>query len=64
MFLADFAMGKQYVPSSRSYTSTRYPVSGYQSTFAKAGQSGVMNNEMIVYQTSQANLKFLVEFGR
>jgi poly [ADP-ribose] polymerase len=61
MFLADVAMGKHFVP--RSYGGNRYPVAGYDSTFAKAGESGVMNNEMIVYSTDQCNLTYLVEFG-
>ena len=39
------------------------PKRGYDSTFAKAGESGVMNNEMIVYQTCQINPRFLVEFA-
>ena len=59
MFLADVAMGKYYVPSG--WTS-RLPKTGYDSTFAKARQSGVRNNEMIVYNTYQANLKYLIEF--
>jgi poly [ADP-ribose] polymerase len=59
MFLSDVAMGKYYVPSG--WTS-RLPKTGYHSTFAKAGKSGVRNNEMIVYKTNQANLKYLIEF--
>jgi len=59
MFLADVAMGKEYVPSS---SGSNFPRSGYDSTFAKAGRSGVRNNEMIVYKTNQANLKYLIEF--
>ncbi|TRZ79946.1 WGR domain-containing protein [bacterium] len=62
MFLVDMAMGNQYFPSRNNYTSTRYPVSGYDSTFAKQG-SGVYNNEMIIYKTSQVNIKYLVEFS-
>jgi len=58
MFLTDVAMGKYHTPSSPNSG----PPKGYDSTFAKAGQSGVMNNEMIVYRCSQANLKYLVEF--
>jgi poly [ADP-ribose] polymerase len=59
MFLADVAMGKDYTPTT-SYRS--FPVKGYDSTFAKAGKSGVMNNEMIVYNTNQVSLKYLIEF--
>ena len=59
MFLADVAMGKHYVPSGWSHN---LPKRGYDSTFAKANKSGVRNNEMIVYRTNQANLKYLIEF--
>lgn len=61
MFLADVAMGKPFVP--RTYGGYNYPEPGYHSTFAKAGESGVSNNEMIVYSTDQCNLTYLVEFG-
>jgi poly [ADP-ribose] polymerase len=61
MFLSDVAMGKEYVP--RGSFRGRCP-RGYDSTFAKAHQSGVINNEMIVYETYQANLKYLVEFSK
>lgn len=60
MFLCDVAMGKEYYPSGPS---RNFPKSGYDSTFAKAGKSGVMNNEMIVYKLNQANLTYLVEFS-
>lgn len=60
MFMADVAMGKPYTPSS--WSSTMTPKQGYDSVFAKAGQSGVQNNEMIVYRTSQADLCYLIEF--
>ena len=60
MFLADVAMGKYFVPPGPS---VRLPLSGYDSTFAQAGKSGVVNNEMIVYKTCQINPRFLVEFA-
>jgi poly [ADP-ribose] polymerase len=62
MFLCDVAMGKSYTPLLRSAGLT-LPKSGTDSTFAKAGISGVVNNEMIVYRTCQVNPTFLVEFG-
>jgi poly [ADP-ribose] polymerase len=62
MFLADVAMGREFTPASWS-SRAHYPERGYDSTFAKGGQSGVRNNEMIVYRTSQANLTTLVEFA-
>ena len=60
MFLADVAMGKEYLPRMAFGGSCPQ---GYNSTFARAGQSGVMNNEMIVYRTNQANITRLVEFS-
>lgn len=60
MFLADFAMGKTFIPQSGYYGS--YPKAGHDSTFAKSGVSGVHNNEMIVYKTNQVTLKYLLEF--
>jgi poly [ADP-ribose] polymerase len=59
MFLADVAMGKYYLAGSGWGT---YPVSGYHSTWAKGGHSGVVNDEMIVYRLDQANLIYLIEF--
>ena len=60
MFVANVAMGKSYIPKN---TYGKYPLKGYDSTFAKSGVSGVMNNEMIVYNTYQVNLKYLIEFS-
>lgn len=61
MFLADVAMGKEYIPSNKG--SSYFPVKGYDSTFAIGGKSGVMNNEMIVYDIAQCNLNYLIEFN-
>lgn len=60
MFLADVGMGKEYHPA-RSFSGK--PPNGYDSTFVKGGTANVRNNEMIVYRTGQANLKYLIEFG-
>jgi poly [ADP-ribose] polymerase len=60
MFLADVAMGKPYTPPGRVHR----PPQGYDSVFAKAGESAVKNNEMIVYRLGQANLKYLIELER
>lgn len=59
MFLCNVAMGNAFTPVNY-YGS--YPKSGYNSTFAKAGVSGVINNEMIVYNENQFDLTYLVEF--
>lgn len=60
MFLSDVAMGKTYKPKT-GFSGVIDPQ--YDSTFAQAGKSGVMNNEMIIYRTSQANLRYLIEFA-
>jgi poly [ADP-ribose] polymerase len=58
MFLCDVMMGREYIPSG-SCSSRPF---GYDSIFAKAGKSGVINNEMIV-PLGQVNPKYLVEFS-
>lgn len=60
MFVADVAMGKEHIPSSPG---NAFPVKGSDSTFAKANKSGVLNNEMIVYDTKQVHLRYLCEFS-
>ena len=60
MFLCDVAMGRSYTPQSWQES---LPHSGSDSTFAESGKSGVQNNEMIVYKTSQINPRYLIEFG-
>ena len=61
MFLLKMAMGNFYVPPG-PFSANKAP-NGHDSTFAKAHKSGVYNNEMIVYRTSQIDLRFLVEFS-
>ena len=58
MFLNDVAMGREYIATHSFSGGVR---SGYDSTFAKAGSS-VLNNEMIVYRTSQVKPVYLCEF--
>ena len=60
MFLCDVAMGRSYTPKNWQ---EKFPLAGYDSTFAKAGVSGVANNEMIVYSTDRINPRLLIEFG-
>lgn len=59
MFLVDVAMGKEYIPSYSG--NGKKP--GYDSCWAKPGSSGVINDEQIVYRTSQANIRYLIEFN-
>lgn len=60
MFLFDVAMGNYHVPRSSNSQLHKY---GHDSVFAKAGQSGVQNNEMIVYRLSQSVPRYLIEFS-
>jgi len=60
MFLADVAMGKSYTPKN---TYEQLPKFGYDSTFAKANISGVINDEIVIYNTYQCNPIYLIEFS-
>lgn len=59
MLLCEVAMGRAYTPSG----TTRHIPAGYNSCYAKAGRSGVRNNEHVVYKETQARIKYLVEFS-
>lgn len=58
MFHASVAMGREYTPRGPTQTLP----AGYDSVFAKAGESGVMNNEMIAPKIDQFRLDYLCEF--
>lgn len=55
LFICDFAMGKIYETHSSCN-----PQRGYDSVWAKAGQS-LYNDELIVYRNTQVNIKYLLE---
>ena len=57
VLICDVAMGKHYVPRG---SIQRIPA-GYDSCWAKKNQSGVLNDECIVYKDNQANIRYLVE---
>ena len=59
MFLCDVAMGSHYTPKYGE----ALPKPGFDSTWAKAGESGVQNDELIVYNTNQIEPRFLIEFS-
>lgn len=59
MFLNKVLMGKSYTPNG--YTGCSNIPSGYDSIFAKAGVSGVQNNEMMV-MPNQVCPEYLIEF--
>ena len=58
MFLAEVVMGNYQIPKC---SKSKAPEAGYHSYYAKAGESGVRNNEMIVFDTKQIRLKYLLE---
>lgn len=60
MFIADFVMGNVDIPV-RSGGSSQKPKAGCHSLWAKAGHSGVINDELIVYSLDQIKLKYLLE---
>ena len=64
MFVSDVAMGREFTPNSYGGYSNFDPKKhNCDSLFAKAGVSGVMNNEMIVYDLDQVFLRYLCEFS-
>ena len=60
MFLCDVAMGDYHVPRN---SDSQLHKKGHDSIWAKPGQSGIQNDEMIVFRTSQVNIRYLVEFS-
>ena len=61
MFIADIAMGKYKVPTGA--TSTK-PTKGYDSYWAKPNQSGIENDEMIIFNNNQIKLKYILEITK
>lgn len=64
MFLADVAMGNAHVAQyGTSYSGNHIQRGGkHDSLYAKGGLSGVQNDEIIVWDADQINLKYLCEF--
>lgn len=60
MFLNDVAVGNVFEPKT---TTSKNPPAGYDSYWARAGQTGwLINDEVIVFDTAQANPVYLLEF--
>lgn len=60
MFVMDVALGNPFTaPGPRGYTG---PPQGHHSIFGKAGFSGVANNEWIIFNRNQIEIKYLIEF--
>lgn len=61
LFLTDTILGDQKIASG-SYQYNKNNIKPYHSVWAKGGKSGVINDEMMVYDTSQIKLAYLIEF--
>jgi hypothetical protein len=60
MFAMDVCLGVPHVaPQAHGFTE---PPAGHHCIFGKAGVSGVQNNEYIVFDTGQQQMRYLVEF--
>lgn len=75
MFLADVVMGNEYWPNrdkesgyqfnvNKAYFGTDDNGKKFDSISVKAGTCGVRNNEMMVWNTKQVKLKYLIEFNK
>lgn len=60
MFVADVALGQMFTP--RGPQGFNGPPAGHHSIFADGGNSGVANNEFILFDMSSIYLRYLVEF--
>ncbi len=58
MFLADVALGNYQIPKGPT---SKNPDKGFDSYWAKSGQSGVMNDEIIIFNNNQIKLTHLLE---
>lgn len=61
MFIADIAMGHYEVPDG---CRSKKPSKGYDSYWAKPEKSGILNNEMIIFNKNQIKLKYILEIKR
>jgi hypothetical protein len=61
MFAVDVALGQPFVaPQAHGYTC---PPDKHHCIYGKAGHSGVQNNEFIVFDSRQHQLRYLAEFS-
>ncbi len=61
MFLNDCILGNQEVARG-SYQYTEKNIKPKHSVWAKGGQSGVINDEFMLYNTEQHNIRYFLEF--
>lgn len=64
MFLANGILGKEFHPNTYGLQGNTIQRSGkYDSIYADARKTGLMNDEVIIWNTKQINLRYLCEFG-
>lgn len=65
MFLTESVLGKEFSPDSRyGYNDNRIQRSGkYDSIHAYAKRTGLMNDEVVIWNTEQISMRYLCEFG-
>ena len=70
MFFNDIVMGNEFRPARWDYTQREKAYRGkdskgrpYNSIYVKGGTCGVLNDEMMVWNTDQIKLKYLCEFA-
>lgn len=64
MFLANGVLGKEFHPNTYGLYDDKIQRSGkYDSIYADARKTGLMNDEVIIWNTNQISLRYLCEFG-
>lgn len=64
MFLADGVLGREFNPRTYGLSDDSIQRSGkYDSIHAKAKETGLRNDEIIIWNTDQISLRYLCEFG-
>lgn len=61
LFLNDCIMGNPLIATG-PYQYSASNINKHHSVWAKGGQSGVINDEMILYREGQSNIKYILEF--
>ncbi|HSN49584.1 MAG TPA: hypothetical protein VLR52_00035, partial [Bacteroidales bacterium] len=64
MFLANGVLGREFQPNTYGLYDDKIQMSGkYDSIYAHARKTGLMNDEVIIWNTNQISLRYLCEFG-
>lgn len=61
LFLADCVLGNQLIANG-PYQYSKQNISPHHSVWAKPNRSGIINDEFMLYDTNQHNIKYVLEF--